>query len=127
MMINYFVTDDDGRILKTGTCQKHLLKENSIGREAYIGEIGHPDYWYAPEGKPTPRPKFNINVVQKGLDSPFRIDNIPKGTLVEYPNGSILVDDGYIEWDSLVEGVYEFKLTNFPYQEEVVYAYIGNV
>lgn len=127
MMKKYYVVDDKGMIVRTGVCQSHLLHERANGMSIYEGDVGNPDHFYAPNGVPKRRPLLKLKVTQKGGGMPFRIDNIPKGTLVEYPNGSILVDDGYIEWDSFEEGVYKFKLSNFPYVEEIVYAEIRDL
>lgn len=69
------------------------------------------------------RPKMGLSVTQ----NPFSISNIPPGTEVIYPGGTITVDDGFIEWTSTLPGTYTFYLNNFPYQEEIVNAEITDV
>lgn len=47
----------------------------------------------------------------------WRIDGIPAGTEVEYPGGSLVVDDGFIELAFAEPGDYRFRFSNFPYLE----------
>lgn len=57
----------------------------------------------------------------------WRIDGIPAGTEVEYPGGSLVVDDGFIELSFAEPGEYRFRFSKFPYLEEERIATISGV
>ncbi|UIS24594.1 hypothetical protein S21ZY_032 [Pseudomonas phage ZY21] len=52
----------------------------------------------------------------------LRIDGIPKGTELWYIDGTIIVDDGFIEWTTDTPGVFQFNLSLFPYATTRIYA-----
>lgn len=119
----YFAVDSVGRIVFTGACQRSLIQANCGEYTGYEGKAKDPRLWYAPEGELTERPSMNLGVSQ----NPFRVDNIPEGTVVTFPGGTVTVDDGFLEWSAIEPGEYEFHFANFPYQEETVIAHITNV
>jgi hypothetical protein len=117
-MISYYVVDSAGQIHRRGTCQKHLLAAHGMGMSIYEGECPSPETVYAPLGVIQQRPVMPLVVTQ----NPFTITGIPTGTLVKYPGGELIVDDGFIEWSSAVPGEFAFQLSCFPYRDEVIYA-----
>lgn len=71
------------------------------------------------------RPEMKLQYYLQGeVNKPWQISQIPVGTEVKFPNGSMVVDDGYIEWYSAVPGEFLFTLTNFPYADATVNATI---
>lgn len=52
----------------------------------------------------------------------LRVENIPVGTVVDFPGGSGVIDDGFIEWECDEPGGYIFSFRLFPYQDAVLYA-----
>lgn len=81
---------------------------------------------------PVPRPSFDFSILVASAPATdpvilqtgdvLRIENIPAGTQVDYPEGSLVVDDGYIEWSSLTPGSTSFSFINFPYLELIINA-----
>lgn len=72
----------------------------------------------------TARPNFLVNDVLAAVNAPVVFSGLPVGTTVVYPNGSIVVNDGFIEWASDTPGEYEFKFSLWPYLDKIVYARI---
>jgi hypothetical protein len=60
------------------------------------------------------------------VDVPYEITGIPEGTVVTFPGGTVMVDDGFVEWTSEVEGSFRFMFVNFPYQTVEHYAQIDD-
>ena len=65
-----------------------------------------------------PRPEMQLAIPDSGtVGQPYRVENIPEGTTLYYPGGETVVNDGYFEWSTVESGIYQFTLSNFPYQE----------
>ena len=80
---------------------------------------------YVDSGTITARPEFSLaHQSNLSVDELFRIDGIPAGTQIKHPEGSTLVDDGFLEWSTNTPGTYKFTLSNFPYIEKVIYAHV---
>lgn len=126
-MIKFVVRKENtGEIVKTGNCQ-----QGDLGIQAGPGEVAEEitksvndvDHYFDGTDyvkRPVlvlqhPTPRFTIG-------EPFRIDGIPPGTLVEHPEGSLQVDDGFLEWSSLEPGVYRFHFHSFPYKPKKIIA-----
>jgi len=70
-------------------------------------------------GAVVPRPPLPvIGPAPVAIGEYLEFSGIPPGTLVKYPGGELIVDDGFLEWAALEPGEYEFRFENFPYQEE---------
>lgn len=95
--------------------------ENAIASEVLYTHYAH-------DNKLVERPKMLIGGgVSVGTGEIWRIDGIPSGAMVRYPGGSITVDDGFIEWSSMVPGEFRFTIEKFPYLDAVVNAVISPV
>lgn len=54
------------------------------------------------------------------VDTYFRIDGIPEGATVAYPGGSLVVDDGFIEWTTDIPGNHTFTVTAPPHLPQTI-------
>ena len=80
---------------------------------------------YVIDGIITSRPEFKLTYQSDlAANEVFRIDGIPPGTQVKHPEGTIQVDDGFLEWSTNTPGEYKFRLSNFPHLEKVIYAHV---
>lgn len=70
------------------------------------------------------RPDMNLNYENRDftVNEIFRVEGIPEGCAVVFPNGEIVVDDGFIEWTSSVTGKFLFYLRAFPFKDIFIYA-----
>jgi hypothetical protein len=76
---------------------------------------------YALDGIKTARPNMAIShPATTSINTEISITGIPAGCEVNHPGGTATVDDGVIEWQSSVEGRFEFSFKCFPYQDEVI-------
>jgi hypothetical protein len=123
-----FYTTTSGQINRVAGCSPVSLEANKLlvlpGEAVMEAPDAPPDdlnAHYVLAGELAPRPVMGLSVSQ----NPFTVTGIPVGTEVTYPGGTIVVDDGFIEWDSEEPGNYRFWFQNFPYQEEEIYAEIG--
>ena len=116
----------------TGEISRYLsvpatsILSNVAEGEAYLETESFPNSLveYVSEGVLTPRPTMSLVQSTAGLmtTETLTISGIPPGTLVQYPGGEVMVDDGYIDWSSASEGTFNFRFINFPYQEAVLNA-----
>lgn len=126
IVYNVVYEEASGRVIKYGTCQIETLAaqagDGQVSMKLDAPFVPDPPK-YILDGEITERPTMPL--VEEANDGPlFHLTGIPVGTKVLFPDGEIIVDDGFIQWTSLVEGEYQFILTNFPYVEEVRYARI---
>ena len=115
-MIDFIVHDNEGRILRSGLCQKEAVHlQATRGEVAIVGKACDEKH-YILSGKVTERPLFDTAVV--GLT----ITNIPESTEV-YVDGEMLgvCESGVLSIDK-PNGVdrYQLKLVNFPYIDHEV-------
>lgn len=74
---------------------------------------------YIENGEPVDRPAmpWESGDVELVVGEVFRLDGIITGSLVHHPGGSLIVNDGFIEWSTITPGQYSIYVTNFPYKE----------
>ena len=87
-----------------------------------IGEYLKSADWYLPGGKKTPRPDMELtpSAAMVPVNEPFTIQGIPDGARVIGPGVDVTVDDGSVEWQSAVPGVFTFEVIHFPHKTQVV-------
>ena len=80
------------------------------------------EYYY--QGQVVSRPVFDLQYTTLTIDTTeiLSITSVPAGTTVTHPDGSMVVDDGFIDWSCVEPGIYEFSFENFPYMSEVLSA-----
>jgi len=124
-MKHFFHVGESGRIMNVGTCANTDLEIQQFNEYLLVeGDANlRLDYYDLVNNKVTLRPTFEFQISQ----DPFRVENIPAGTLIRYPGGKIIVNDGFIEWTAIEPGSYAFHFENFPYLEETLYAVIGSI
>ncbi len=126
MITNYVVADLAGKILRKGSCSpQFLFLQQQLGEQVVEG-IGDEKNHYLVDGVITPRPAMPVTVSGPvSVNDDWEITGIPVGTLVTYPGGSVVVDDGFIQWSSAVPGEFKFTLDLWPYLPKVVYASVS--
>ena len=79
---------------------------------------------YVLGGSIASRPVFDLQYSALAIDTTetLSITNIPAGTTVTHPDGSVVVNDGFIDWSCVEPGIYEISFENFPYLSEVLNA-----
>lgn len=115
-MIDFIVHDNEGRILRSGLCQKEAVHLQATRGEVVIVGKASDEKHYILSGKVTERPLFDSAVV--GLT----ITNIPESTEVYVDGG--LVGQCYtktikIEKESELDAVV-VRLTLFPYIDKEI-------
>ena len=77
---------------------------------------------YIVAGVLTPRPAFSLapTALTFTTAESITVTGIPVGTTVFFPGGSEVVDDGELEWDSMVAGDFTLRFENFPYVAEAI-------
>lgn len=125
-MTNYVVSDWSGRIIRSGACSPGMMNlQVGLGDQVLEGQ-GDPQRHYVVDGAITPRPAMPVTVSGPvSVNEDWEINGIPAGTLVTYPGGSVVVDDGFIQWSSAVPGEFKFTLDLWPYLPKVVYACVS--
>ena len=121
-MIDVAVCDiNTGEILRAGRCQLEYLNLQALTSDEEAIEINSPvddmqEYYNGTVF--ILRPSFTLQYTTLTIDTTetLNISNIPTGTTVTHPDGSTVVDDGYIDWSCVEPGEYEFSFDNFPYK-----------
>jgi len=121
---------DTGEIVCSGTTSQAAWPEPLAANEKFVptpevyqvGEV----YFDRAAGEVKTKPTMPITVSKRTLavDEVIIIDNIPSGAKVDYPDGSITVNDGFIQWESAIEGSFVFQITKSPYKTEVILAQV---
>lgn len=75
---------------------------------------------------PRPDMPISINGLEQLVGGVLRIDGIPQGATLHCPVGTVAIDDGFIEWTSLVEGMFPITIDCFPYKQVFMYASFTN-
>lgn len=123
-MARFCVYNEDGVIQRTGRCPTGF-----IAQQAQAGETAMPcqddvsmrsHYVVNGEVYERPRMALDISALSVQTDEEIIIKGIPVGTIFNWGSGMEQVDDGQVEWSSNVAGSFEFVLSNFPYQIEVI-------
>ncbi len=75
-------------------------------------------------GEIVDRPTMPFSTVSQTISTSdvLHVEDIPEGTVLTYSGGELTIDDGFIDWDSDVPGLYVFTFRLFPYQDAVLYA-----
>lgn len=123
---NFVVADLGGKILRKGSCSpQFLFLQQQLGEQVVEG-VGDPGAHYILDGAITPRPVMPVTVSGPvAVDEDWEITGIPAGALVTYPDGAVVVDDGFIQWSSAVPGEFKFTVELWPYLPKVVYASVS--
>lgn len=130
-----------GMIISTcrASSEADIVLQTTLNPEhkAYIGEEFDAMLYYFEEDAPVSRMRMKLTV--NGTEHVYtdfgeepehefkagdilRIEGIPKGAELQYIDGTIIVDDGYIEWSTDEPGLYQFNLSLFPYAATRIYA-----
>uniref|UniRef100_A0AAU6W0G5 Uncharacterized protein n=1 Tax=Pseudomonas phage Nican01 TaxID=3138540 RepID=A0AAU6W0G5_9CAUD len=104
---------------------------------AYIGEELDAFLYYFVDGAPASRIRMKLKVNGEDhiytdfgeepihhlkIGEVLRIEGIPKGTELQYIDGIVTIDDGFIEWTTDTPGEFQFNLSLFPYAATRIYA-----
>ncbi|MDP2346710.1 MAG: hypothetical protein Q8N34_03180 [Gammaproteobacteria bacterium] len=70
------------------------------------------------------KPSMSITITElpMTIEDTLTISGIPVGATLHYPGGSIVVDDGEVEWDTVAPGTYIFTIELFPFLTERIHA-----
>lgn len=94
------------------------------GMEVAEGQFDSGKYYF--DGTEfTERPVMNLQFSAEDVPAGeyFSVQNIPEGTMLEYPDGEpIEIDDGFFEWSTDFPGNYQFELTKHPYLSRIISA-----
>lgn len=125
MSILYTVINTStGQITRSGyTTEIDYEKQAHDGEMVIKGQYNDSlNYWDIESNKIKQRPKMSLSISSKeaAIGEEITITGIPEGTVFLYGNGEETIDDGEVEWSSNVAGHFEFVLSNFPYQTEVI-------
>lgn len=123
-MARFCVYNDDGVIQRTGRCPTGFIPQQAQAGETAMACADDVSmrFNYVVDGEVYDRPKMALNISSKqvSIDEEIIITGIPNGTVFLYGNAEETIDDGQVEWSSNVAGNFEFVLSNFPYQTEVI-------
>jgi hypothetical protein len=123
-MARFCVYNNDGVIQRTGRCPTgHIPQQAQAGETAMAcADDVSMRFHYIVDDEVYDRPKMALDISSKqvSVDEEIIIRGIPVGTVFLYGNGEETIDDGQVEWSSNVAGNFEFVLSNFPYQTEVI-------
>lgn len=120
-MIDYTVYDNaTGEIVKSGSCVDSDLSLQSIsGQSVAQGKFDDAsEYYNGFDFVDRPKMSLTVSATIAEINEEIVISNIPEGTVVHYIDGSETVNDGIIEWSSVIAGMFTFIFVNFPYIEE---------
>lgn len=74
---------------------------------------------YIVNGGIASRPSMEITYpASVAISETALITGIPEGATLIYPDGEVVVNDGVVEWSSLVTGTFQFSIELFPYISE---------
>jgi hypothetical protein len=117
-MRSFVFFNEQGKIYRYTCGSSEFFSGPNVIEVTHLTNRDYLKCYVTPGGAIVECPKMALTVTQ----NPFTITGIPTGTLVTYPGGELIVDDGFIEWSSVVPGNFAFQLSCFPYQDEVIYA-----
>ena len=113
-----------GEIYRYGRCPANLVSAQAgaleIAEECPADVTDETHYYDGQDYVLRPTFSLSVSALSVPVSTTVTISNIPTGTLVIHPGGSLVVDDGFVDWSALEPGDYEFKFQNFPYIEEAV-------
>lgn len=117
-MIRFIVHDRDGRILRTGLCQKACLElQAQSGEFVMAGEADDREHYVA-DGVVTPRPVMTISV--DTVADATTLTGIPVGADVQVSGPAY---DAFTATDDVLEltfdapGAYTIRVLKFPYRD----------
>lgn len=123
-MARFCVYNDDGVIQRTGRCPTGFIAQQAEDGETAMpcqDDISMRNH-YVVDGEVYNRPTMSLDISALSVQTneEIIIKGIPVGTIFNWGSGMEQVDDGQVEWSSNVAGSFEFVLSNFPYQIEVI-------
>jgi hypothetical protein len=74
------------------------------------------EYVFNYEVVPRPDMDLVINSFDLLTGEPLHISGIPEGAEVTCRAGNFIVNDGFVEWTSMVDGVFPVYINCFPYK-----------
>lgn len=109
MIVNYFVHDNDGRILRHGICVEEDVDLQA--REGEIAVAGQCDYWtdYVKDGEVTPRPASPVTLQGQTLS------NVPVPAVVVIDGTRYQCTEDHVELDLPYQKTYAITVEAFPY------------
>lgn len=116
--MNVVAPDEDGVRLQIAGRQ---------GLEVILDEILDASAVYIKDGVVTDRPSMPW-VGEEVFLTPgevFRVDGVIEGSRVGFPGGTMIVDDGFIEWATETPGSYPIFISKFPFKEVTFNAIVG--
>jgi hypothetical protein len=99
----------------------------------YMGQEFNNDLHYFVDGVPVSKLRMPLTINGEIYDhsgeelqfhpgDTVKIEGIPNGAQVIYPGGSLIVDDGFIEWSTDESNFFSFVIEAQPYMREIIYA-----
>lgn len=116
-----FYDPSDGRILKSCSTNATSIEANRpVGASHMFADNVDIGTQYVLAGEIADRPAMALSALPGiiGIDEEFVVTGFPSGTECHHIDGISTIDDGSLEWESDVEGVFSFRCLAFPYQEE---------
>ena len=117
-MIRFIIHNSDGRILRTGLCQKVCLElQAQAGEFVMAGEADDREHYVA-DGVVTPRPGMTISV--DTVADTTTLTGVPVGADVQVSGPAY---DAFTATDDVLEltfdapGVYTIRVLKFPYRD----------
>jgi len=112
-----------GEITKYARLNEENIELNQEPGESYsiiTFPIADVSLMYMVDGEPAYRPVMTLTYspLEFDVSEELVVTGIPAGSTVHYPGGSVTVDDGTIEWGSVVAGRFPFSIEKFPYLTE---------
>ncbi|CAM3843938.1 hypothetical protein [Parendozoicomonas haliclonae] len=97
-----------------------LYAQRREGFAVCLGEFDNGEK-YIKAGEVLDRPTMGISIQKPTtVGEDLVISGVPDNTLVFYPGGQAVIDDGVLEWTSEIPGTFRLTLTNFPYKEQII-------
>jgi hypothetical protein len=122
--------------LATGEFKNGFTVPNEKARDLNVPEgFGYVDglqeigSMYLLDGEIVARPDMPLVTNAHDAMAPHEllsITNIPPGTRLYGPELDEIIEDGFVEWSSAVEGRFMLTLINFPYKNGVIDATFSN-
>jgi len=115
------VKNSTGQIISTGFNAEHdAILDQNPDCTIYQGRYRDDEYYY--NNGFIERPVMNLSISSNQIEEgeTLTINGIPEGANITFVDGSIIVNDGVIEWSSDIAGKYLFYIDKFPYRNEVI-------
>ena len=113
-MTHYYVYDDEGRILRTGSCPESMLNIQPGDGEFVMEGCADDSSQYILNGKITDMPRMPISVVGTV------IKGIPFGAVLRINDESYVIEDGVADLLFDFQGPHIVHIDLFPYTPETI-------